>query len=81
MDPMKLNSRLRQAGLVLAGLISIFAASAHADPGDGIHVQAQLVADHTAIAPGGTIHLALVQTIAPGWHTYWRNPGDSGEAT
>jgi thiol:disulfide interchange protein DsbD len=33
------------------------------------------------VAPGGTVHLALRQTIKAGWHTYWRNPGDSGEAT
>jgi len=24
---------------------------------------------------------AITQAIAPGWHTYWRNPGDSGLAT
>lgn len=24
--------------------------------------------------------LAIQQTIAPGWHTYWKNPGDSGAA-
>ena len=23
--------------------------------------------------------MALRQEIAPGWHTYWMNPGDSGE--
>ncbi len=27
------------------------------------------------------MHLALRQKIKPGWHTYWRNPGDSGEPT
>ena len=44
-------------------------------------MHAQLVTDHTAIAPGETIHLALRQSIDSGWHTYWRNPGDSGAAT
>jgi thiol:disulfide interchange protein DsbD len=33
------------------------------------------------VAPGQTTHVALRQTIQKGWHTYWRNPGDSGEAT
>ena len=33
--------------------------------------------DHTPAA-GDTVTLALEQRIAPGWHTYWRNPGDSG---
>src|SRR5690606_14904674 len=34
-----------------------------------------------AVQPGERFQVALVQKIAPGWHTYWRNPGDSGEAT
>ena len=45
------------------------------------HLTAEIIADHAAIAPGGTIHVALRQQIDAGWHTYWRNPGDSGEAT
>ncbi|MBV9511224.1 MAG: thioredoxin family protein [Caulobacteraceae bacterium] len=48
---------------------------------DSGHVKAELVADQTSVAPGGTLHAALRQEIAPGWHTYWRNPGDSGQAT
>jgi thiol:disulfide interchange protein DsbD len=28
--------------------------------------------------PGETITLAFAQEIREGWHTYWRNPGDSG---
>lgn len=44
------------------------------------HVTARLVAQRTEVAPGDTIDLALVLDIRPGWHTYWRNPGDSGEA-
>ncbi|HCM84292.1 MAG TPA: protein-disulfide reductase DsbD family protein [Alphaproteobacteria bacterium] len=44
-------------------------------------VKAELVSEHTAIIPGETLHLGLLQDIAPGWHTYWKNPGDSGLAT
>ena len=33
------------------------------------------------LAPGETFQIALRQKIIPGWHTYWRNPGDSGEPT
>src|SRR5690606_26939434 len=32
-------------------------------------------------APGSTAIVAVRQDIEPGWHTYWRNPGDSGGAT
>lgn len=44
-------------------------------------VTAQLIADRVAAVPGGELRLALVQQIDPGWHTYWRNPGDSGLPT
>ncbi len=45
------------------------------------YVQAFLVPEKTTIAPGETIRVALIQTIHPGWHVYWKNPGDSGEPT
>ncbi|HET6365877.1 MAG TPA: thioredoxin family protein, partial [Pseudomonadales bacterium] len=31
------------------------------------------------IEPGGAVWVGIRQHIAPGWHTYWINPGDSGE--
>lgn len=37
-----------------------------------------LASDHAAIAPGQAFRLALRQRLAPGWHTYWINPGDAG---
>ena len=45
------------------------------------HVTVELAPATSGVAPGGVLQLALKQTIKPGWHTYWRNPGDSGEAT
>ncbi|MDR3213453.1 MAG: thioredoxin family protein [Azoarcus sp.] len=42
------------------------------------HVQAQLLADVSAVRPGGEIWLGVAQKIIPGWHIYWKNPGDSG---
>nr|WP_233190159.1 MULTISPECIES: thioredoxin family protein [unclassified Brevundimonas] len=32
-------------------------------------------------APGSTAIVAIRQKIKPGWHTYWRNQGDSGGPT
>ncbi|NNE57522.1 MAG: thiol:disulfide interchange protein [Hellea sp.] len=43
------------------------------------YVNAQLVSDHSEVAPGQTFHIALRQLMDKGWHTYWYNPGDSGE--
>ena len=45
------------------------------------HVTVQLVSQTVGISPGGETYVALVQDIQPGWHTYWRNSGDSGAAT
>lgn len=37
-----------------------------------------LLAGRSAIAPGEPFRLMLHQSLAPGWHTYWRNAGDAG---
>ncbi len=45
-------------------------------------VEVTLVPEWTTVpASGGTLWFALRQTIIPGWHTYYKNPGDSGEPT
>ena len=41
-------------------------------------VAAELVCDHDTVAPGQTALLGVRLEMEPGWHTYWRNPGDSG---
>jgi thiol:disulfide interchange protein DsbD len=45
------------------------------------NVKARLISEVDAIAPGQSIWVALEFDIRDGWHTYWRNPGDSGLAT
>ena len=45
------------------------------------NVTAQLMAEHASVRPGGTLWVALKFKIRPGWHTYWRNAGDSGQPT
>jgi thiol:disulfide interchange protein DsbD len=44
-------------------------------------VKAQLVASVNAVHPGDEILVGVHQRIIPHWHTYWKNPGDSGMAT
>ncbi len=46
-----------------------------------LKVQVELLAEKAAVRPGDNVTLALRQVITPGWHTYWINPGDSGEPT
>jgi thiol:disulfide interchange protein DsbD len=43
-------------------------------------VQAELIAEPSSIAPGQPFWVAVRLRMKAGWHTYWRNPGDSGEA-
>ncbi|KQR41543.1 protein-disulfide reductase [Acidovorax sp. Leaf160] len=46
------------------------------------HVQAELVAQAPdGIGPGKPLWLGLSITHQPDWHTYWKNPGDSGLPT
>jgi thiol:disulfide interchange protein DsbD len=43
-------------------------------------VQADLIAEPTAVAPGQPFWVGVRLRIKEHWHVYWRNPGDSGEA-
>jgi len=45
------------------------------------NVNAQLIVESTTVKPGESFWVALKLDIREGWHTYWRNPGDSGQAT
>jgi len=63
--------------LFLAVLLSATPAFAQ----DGPKVHTRLVAEDKAVAPGGSITVALEEKIAPRWHTYWKNPGDAGAPT
>jgi thiol:disulfide interchange protein DsbD len=70
------------AAAVFLSLMSVaFAGGAAAAPVKTEHVEAELAPQTVTAAPGGTTYVALRQKIIPGWHTYWRNPGDTGLAT
>ena len=45
------------------------------------HVTAELLAETSAVQPGQTVQIGLRLQHIPHWHTYWRNPGDSGLPT
>jgi len=44
-------------------------------------LEAELIADRASVAPGQSFRLGLRLKHDPQWHTYWRNPGDSGLPT
>jgi thiol:disulfide interchange protein len=72
----KHQKRLTFSAIVALGLAVAVAGDAAPPPA---HVRVDLVSEVRAIAPGGSFHVGLRQRIDPGWHTYWINPGDTGE--
>ena len=68
-----------QTAILLLGLSLFCPGSIQANPVTTENVTARLVAERMEVAPGDRLDLALVFEIRPGWHTYWRNPGDSGD--
>ena len=74
---------MRTAKFWLLGVL-LASPAAFALPGSVVatdNVKARLVSEVSAIAPGQSFWVALELNIRDGWHTYWRNPGDSGQAT
>ncbi len=51
---------------------------AFTDKSSDKNVAVRLLPEKTSVAGGETITVGVQQTIRPGWHTYWANPGDSG---
>ena len=51
--------------------------STHAAP----NTQVRLLLSCNSVRPGDTVLAGVELRMPAGWHTYWRNPGDSGQAT
>ncbi|NNF04595.1 MAG: thiol:disulfide interchange protein, partial [Rhodothermales bacterium] len=52
------------------------------DPDDpNPHSDVWLVSEQSSIRPGETFTVALRMTMDEDWHSYWKNPGDSGRET
>lgn len=53
--------------------------AAETQPVDTGEVLGQVVSSYDAVTPGQSFHIAVSTVLNEGWHTYWVNPGDSGE--
>ncbi|MFG6412555.1 protein-disulfide reductase DsbD family protein [Roseateles sp. DC23W] len=73
---------LRSISLALLAMLALppFASAASPEAATE-HVKARLVSSQASVAPGQRFTVALEQDIKAHWHTYWLNPGDSGQAT
>jgi len=73
---------MRRLLAALTLLVLAFAGrAAVAQPVSTPHMTTELAAQTAGAAPGSTLYAAVILTADKGWHTYWRNPGDAGEAT
>jgi thiol:disulfide interchange protein/DsbC/DsbD-like thiol-disulfide interchange protein len=68
--------RLIAALVVLLAALPVLAASNSADLP---HVHVQLISPDAQLQPGTPNNAGLYFKLEPGWHVYWKNPGDAGE--
>ena len=73
-------SLLRYLFLAFA-LLSCGRAAPGLAAGTANQISARLVSETQRPAPGRTFAVALAMDPAPGWHGYWKNPGDAGMET
>lgn len=64
--------------LCLTLFLSHFSSAYAASTADAGESKAELLSEYESIAPGQSFYVALKLTLLPGWHTYWKNPGDAG---
>lgn len=62
-------------------IVFLFSISFLAGCNNSEHVKAQLISEFKSIQPGQKFCVALRLEMAEQWHTYWKNPGDSGMPT
>ena len=67
-------------GLAVLASLSISTLSGQMYEGRQL-VRAELMADTSAVVPGKPFTVGLLLHMVPGWHTYWKFPGDAGIPT
>ena len=76
---MLLHNLNRILTLVLCAFALTFTSARAQDAADLVKVE--LLAEPAAIVPGEPFTVGIKLSMKEHWHTYWRNPGDSGEPT
>ncbi len=66
--------------VILAAVLALAgpAVAAESEPVRSERAVVSLVSDTDQVRAGEPMRLALRLRLAPGWYTYWRNPGDAG---
>ena len=63
---------------IIFSILLFFSFFGSANPVDTGHARISLIKDHSDFVPGTSINMGLKVSMDKGWHTYWKNPGDSG---
>ena len=71
-----MNNGLLPTLLIAAGAVLGAPSAARANP----HAEVSLLSETDQPRPGSTFVVGFRIVPAPGWHSYWSNPGDSGIA-
>lgn len=65
---------------ILLGIWSVCNTTGYSEPVRGKHSSADLLIEAGTLQPGQETWLAVRIQLDDGWHTYWKNPGESGMA-
>ncbi len=63
----------------IVAAVVLSAAVLRAEPSRIPHGTVDLVPAVGSIRPGAALQVGLLFRLEPGWHIYWKNPGDSGQ--
>jgi DsbC/DsbD-like thiol-disulfide interchange protein len=67
---------------LFTGFTLLFAEPARAQQQDGkVLVTASLISDVNSVQAGQKFRIGVLYRIEPGWHIYWKYPGDAGIPT
>ncbi|MBC8106497.1 MAG: hypothetical protein H7Z14_07905 [Anaerolineae bacterium] len=79
---MSMTTRIFALPVFAVFMLVIASSSAvRAGPSGAELVQVKLLADVASVEPGKPFTVGVNFKMAPGWHIYWINPGDSGQET
>ena len=74
-------SKLISVALFVSSLIANIAFATESNKVITDNVKARFISQYSHVQAGQDFYVLLEIDIRAGWHTYWRNPGDSGQAT
>jgi DsbC/DsbD-like thiol-disulfide interchange protein len=79
MSPVARSGGVLSTGVLVA--LSLQSLAVHAQAPSARHTRASLLSEADAARPGQPMTVGIRLQMEKGWHTYWRNPGDSGLPT